>query len=84
MPGELERGKRGSGSIGRRTEREDCVVASVYDFASVAFQKYFTDELGPCVGCIRRVGEVPGRIEGFCQGEMLFCYDSTGDTLEIC
>jgi hypothetical protein len=74
---ELELGKRGSGTVGRGAEGQDGVVASVHDFAGVALQEDFTDKFGPRIGCIGRVGEVPGRVEGFGQCEMLFCYDST-------
>jgi hypothetical protein len=84
VAGKFECGRRSAGPVGRGAEGKDCVVASVYYFASITFEKNFTDEFGACARCIGRVGEVPWRIEGFGQGKVLFRYDSAGDALEIC
>jgi hypothetical protein len=46
VAGEFEGGQRSCGTVGGGTEGEDCVVAPVYDLASVTFQEDFTDELG--------------------------------------
>jgi hypothetical protein len=83
MAGELDCGQGSGGTVGGGAKGEDCAVAPVYDFASVAFEEDFAHEFGACVGGGGGIGEMPRRVEGFCESKVLFCYYSAGDTLLI-
>jgi hypothetical protein len=82
VTGEFECGQGSRRAVCSGGEGEDCVVAAIYDFTGVAFQKDFTNKFRAYARGMRGIGEVPGRVEGFCQSEMLLCYDSTRNTLE--
>jgi hypothetical protein len=75
--------KGNGGTVGSGAEGEDSTVAPVYDLAGVAFEEDLAHEFGAGVGGGGGIGEVPRRVEGFCEGEVLFCYYSAGDTLYI-
>jgi hypothetical protein len=82
VAGEFECGQGSRRAVCSGAEGEDCIVATIYDLAGVAFEKDFTDKFRAYARGMGGIGEVPRRVECFCQGEVLLRYDSTGDTLD--
>lgn len=81
VSGQFDGGENSVRTVCCGAQRLDGCEAFCDDFAGVAFQEDFADEFGLRCGCGLGVGEVPGGVEGFGEGEVLFCYYAAGDTL---
>jgi hypothetical protein len=64
------------GSIGCGGQGLHCFATAGNYFFGIAFEEDFTDKF--CFALRFGVGKVPGTVESFAEGEVLFCYDSAG------
>ncbi len=70
------------GSVRFSSECLCCLAAPLHDFLGIAAEKDLPDEVRVRFYVDLGVWEMPRRIEGFSQGEVLLCDDTAGDALQ--